>query len=289
MAMVNVVSGDVLQTRSNIEIKQNDGKKIRTIVNYDQMEILMERIVNNKRKIKKYDENFNDDKLKKFMRMVNEVQNEKDMEKVITTIREGVETENIGKIQLKDINQLLDNRRKTIENSISKPQINITTNVQENGKEYAKGGTYFDTTNMNYCPVCYRFLKGSLKIHMRIHTDERPYACEICKRSFMQDTHLKEHMKVHTDEWPYKCGTCNKSFKRKTGWKTHMIVHSDIYAYTCGICKKSFYNKYISTYKMTMTKIIKQSVLFSKCSLIGFLVVFMGSAGVLTKQTIENI
>ncbi|MCP4520389.1 MAG: C2H2-type zinc finger protein, partial [Cytophagales bacterium] len=53
-----------------------------------------------------------------------------------------------------------------------------------------------------------------MKEHVKIHTGEKPFQCEICKRAFSQHSHLKRHALIDTGEKPFQCNFCNKDFSQ---------------------------------------------------------------------------
>jgi len=50
----------------------------------------------------------------------------------------------------------------------------------------------------------------------------------------------QHNKKVHTENKPYKCGTCDRTFKRKFSMRRHEISHTGIKPYHCEFCEISF-------------------------------------------------
>ena len=86
------------------------------------------------------------------------------------------------------------------------------------------------------CGLGARSFKQDLKSHVQIRTDEKPYKCNECNKSFQSQWHLNRH--CHDDK-SYKCNVCGKSFTYKSYLTTHSRIHSGERPYECDVCGKT--------------------------------------------------
>ena len=95
--------------------------------------------------------------------------------------------------------------------------------------------TQQNTGNTNYvshlrgglvCKDCGRIFsyKYLLTEHRKIHTEGKPFNCDLCGKSLSSAHQVRRHIQsVHNKERPYKCLVCLSTFFRRDRYKQHLL------------------------------------------------------------------
>ncbi|XP_041985485.1 zinc finger protein 846-like [Aricia agestis] len=94
---------------------------------------------------------------------------------------------------------------------------------------------------MFICETCSKQFTSTkaLKLHIRLHTEEKKFTCDVCSKKFFALYNLKRHVIIHSEK-KHSCEVCNKLFTTPATLKRHRQVHTDPNQYTCEVCNKSF-------------------------------------------------
>lgn len=69
---------------------------------------------------------------------------------------------------------------------------------------------------------CVQHLSSNVEfLHFSLHTNERPYACNICGKTFSLSSSRNAHYYLHSSEKSHKCLMCKKEFRLKHQLTAH--------------------------------------------------------------------
>lgn len=122
----------------------------------------------------------------------------------------------------------------------------ISTKAAEIDSESDIMSTRLQLSGSFKCVKCTKVFSTphGLEVHVRrSHSGTRPFACDICGKTFGHAVSLEQHKAVHSQERVFSCKICDKSFKRSSTLSTHLLIHSDTRPYPCQYCGKRFHQK----------------------------------------------
>jgi stress-induced morphogen len=93
------------------------------------------------------------------------------------------------------------------------------------------------------CKVCSKVYVGppsKLKRHMRTHSDDKAYKCDMCNYRCFESHDLQKHKRVHSCEKPFQCPMCDKAFKDSSTLRNHKRIHTGEKPFKCDICEYEF-------------------------------------------------
>lgn len=103
------------------------------------------------------------------------------------------------------------------------------------------------------CQICNRrYLRiSTYNCHMKTHRKERPHVCPHCDKTFCHKYNLNLHIRTHTGEKNYQCPECGKIFGAASTLNRHRLIHQNARNYHCTICDKRFLQS--NDYKIHMS------------------------------------
>ena len=82
-----------------------------------------------------------------------------------------------------------------------------------------------------------------LRVHERLHTDEKLFKCHHCDKIFVQNDNLRVHERIHIREKPFKCHHCDKTFVHNDDLRVHERLHTGEKPFKCHHCDEKFDQK----------------------------------------------
>lgn len=96
--------------------------------------------------------------------------------------------------------------------------------------------------DISVCDRCGKQFNKRESLYMHLNSVHNrgtfKYQCKICSKKFTTNYRLRLHNRVHTNERPYCCEQCGAVFTLLPNLRNHQATHSDHKPHVCLICNK---------------------------------------------------
>ncbi|XP_029013061.1 zinc finger protein 64 [Betta splendens] len=92
------------------------------------------------------------------------------------------------------------------------------------------------------CELCHKCFsrRDKLNMHSRSHTGEKPHKCKHCPYAAADSSSLKKHLRIHYDERPFKCQICPYASRNSSQLTVHLRSHTGDAPFQCQLCDAKF-------------------------------------------------
>ncbi|XP_067096241.1 zinc finger protein 64 [Osmerus mordax] len=92
------------------------------------------------------------------------------------------------------------------------------------------------------CELCHKRFsrRDKLNMHSRSHTGEKPHKCTYCLYAAADSSSLKKHLRIHYDERPFKCQICPYASRNSSQLTVHLRSHTGDAPFQCQLCEAKF-------------------------------------------------
>nr|XP_016931910.2 gastrula zinc finger protein XlCGF7.1-like [Drosophila suzukii] len=116
------------------------------------------------------------------------------------------------------------------------------SNINQENDDYIIDIDLENTEDQPYtCPQCHKSFVQSISLQAHLQTHAKKRECFQCSKTFTTDVKLKSHfLHVHSDERPFKCTVCPKDYRLRSKLHRHLRVHTGVRPFKCTHCSRTF-------------------------------------------------